>query len=73
MELFRIFPATGPAGGTVKHRSERGGPEAFEPTRHIGNATYARDTCDTLKGNHDRIVAPTRKADGAKTLWLKQA
>jgi hypothetical protein len=43
-----MLSAAGQAGSTVKDRSESGGPKAFNPSRHIGNATFAKDPCETL-------------------------
>lgn len=42
----------------------------FNHSWHIGNATFAKDLCETLKGDHDRSVVPTRKPDGAGRLRL---
>lgn len=45
----------------------------FNHSWHIGNATFAKDLCEVLKGDLDRTVVPTRKVDGGGKLWLKQA
>jgi hypothetical protein len=33
----------------------------LHPSRRIGNATFAKDLSETLKGNLDRAVVPTSK------------
>jgi hypothetical protein len=45
----------------------------FNHSWHIGNATFAKDLCETLKGDIDRTVFSSRKADGEGRLWLVQA
>jgi esterase/lipase superfamily enzyme len=45
----------------------------FNHSWHIGNVTFAKDLCETLKGDLDRTVFPTRKLNGDGRLWLVQA
>lgn len=45
----------------------------FNHSWHIGNAVFAKDLSETLKGDLDRTVFPTRKMDGDGKLWLVQA
>jgi hypothetical protein len=45
----------------------------FNHSWHIGNATFAKDLCETLKGDLDRTVFPTRKLNGDGSLWLVPA
>jgi hypothetical protein len=73
MRLLETLSAAGFAGGTVTHRSESGGPGAFNPAPHIGNASFAKSLREVLKGDLDRTVVPARKVDGAGKPWLKQA
>lgn len=45
----------------------------FNHSWHIGNTTFAKDLCETLKGDLDRTVFPTRKLNGDGSLWLVPA
>jgi esterase/lipase superfamily enzyme len=45
----------------------------FNHSWHIGNAVFAKDFSETLKGDLDRTVFPTRTIDGDGKLWLVQA
>lgn len=48
----------------MKHRSESSRPGVFTPSRHIGNASFAKALCQPLKGNLDRTVFVTKKQIG---------
>ena len=42
----------------------------FNHSRHIGNATFAKDLCEKLIGDLDRTIFPARKLGGDGKLWL---
>ena len=54
MRLLRVLSAAGLAGGTVKHRSENGGPGALNHSRRIGNAEIFQKSPQTAGGNIPR-------------------
>ncbi len=55
---------------TLRQKDQRAEIGTFNHSWHIGNATFAKDLCETLKGDLDRRVFPTRKLDGDGRLWL---
>ena len=55
---------------SLKQKDQKEEIGTFNHSWHIGNASFAKDLCETLKGDLDRTVFPTRKLDGDGRLWL---
>lgn len=58
---------------SVRQKDQKAEIGAFDHSWHIGNTTFTKDLCETLKGDLDRNIVPTRKLDGDGKLWLIQA
>jgi esterase/lipase superfamily enzyme len=55
---------------SVREEDQRAEIGTLSHSWHIGNAIFAKDLCETLKGDLDRKVFPTRKLDENNELWL---
>lgn len=47
----------------MRHQSKIGRPETLNPSQHIGNATFAKDRCEALKGDSERTVIANEESD----------
>lgn len=65
-EYFQLLESSPP----LRQKDQKAEIGTFNHSWHIGNASFAKDLCETLKGDLDRTVFPTRKLDGDGRLWL---
>lgn len=56
---------------SLRQKDQKAEIGTFDHSWHIGNATFTKDLSETLRGDLDRTVVPTRKLDGDGKLWLK--
>jgi Ca2+-dependent lipid-binding protein len=72
-ELFPYAPSSPSQQGSVEQQptakpqfslEDKAEIRTFNHSWHSGNATVYTDLCETLKGDLDRTVFPTRKLDG---------
>ena len=68
-EYFQLLESN----DSLKRKDQTAEIGTFNHSWHIGNATFAKDLCETLKGDLDRTVFPTRKLDSDGKLWLVPA
>jgi len=57
----------------VKAKDQKAAIGSFDHSWHIGNLIFTRDLFETLKGDLDRNVIPTRKKDADGKLILARA
>ena len=55
---------------TIKSRDQAAEIGSFDHSWHIGNKVFARDLFETLRGDMDRTVIPTRRQDSQGKLHL---
>jgi esterase/lipase superfamily enzyme len=56
---------------SLRQKDQKSAIGSFDHSWHIGNATFTKDLFETLRGDLDRTVVPTRTLDGDGKLWLK--